>query len=196
MNPFLPESVQRDLVLASGSPRRIDLLRSLGFEFRVEPARVGLEDEPLSCCPAEVPLRLAALKAKEVAERFPDSIVIGADTVVILDGEILEKPGDEGEWRLFLRKLSGRSHLVVTGLVLRRKSTALELGGKEETRVRFKELGESEIETYIASGEGKDKAGGYAVQGLGSCLIQSIEGCFFNVVGLPVALLMDMLKKV
>jgi septum formation protein len=195
MNPILPEVAQRDLVLASGSPRRIDILRGLEFEFDVVPAARGIEDGALTRDPFERPLECARLKADDVARRRPGALCIGADTVVILDGVLLEKPGSDDEAYRFLRSLSGRSHTVVTGLVLRRLSDGLELTGSDRTEVRFRSLADDEITRYVNSGEGRDKAGSYAVQGLGAALVQSIDGCFYNVVGLPVSLLFELLKK-
>jgi septum formation protein len=195
MNPILPEATQRDLVLASGSPRRIDILRGLEFEFDVVPAADGVEDGALTRDPFDRPLECARLKADDVAKRRPEALCIGADTVVILDGTLLEKPGSDDEAYRFLQSLSGRSHTVVTGLALRRLSDGLELSASEKTEVRFRNLADDEITRYVSSGEGRDKAGSYAVQGLGAALIQSIDGCFYNVVGLPVSLLFQLLKK-
>ncbi len=195
MNPLLPEEAQRKLILASESPRRIDILNKLGFEFRVEPPRIDEEDDAITTDPFELPLELARLKAEAVAMLFPSSLVVGADTVVILEDRVLNKPGSDGQAAAFLRSLSGKVHTVVTGLAVKQTSRNLLLCGKEKTRVQFRNLSESEITSYIASGEGRDKAGSYAVQGLGACLIRSIEGCYYNVVGLPVSLLFELLKR-
>jgi septum formation protein len=195
MNPLLPEKVQRQIVLASKSPRRIDILRSLGFEFTVEPARINEEDGAIADDPFLLPLKLARLKAEDIAGRRSDSLIIGADTVVILNGEVLNKPRDDGEAGDFLSRLSGQVHTVVTGIAVRHASRNISLSDREETKVRFRELSDTEIASYVASGEGRDKAGSYAVQGLGACLVRSIDGCYFNVVGLPVALLFEMLSK-
>lgn len=196
MNPLLPEDVQRNLVLASRSPRRIDILRGLEFEFEVLPADDHVENGALCDDPfgrAEVRARL---KAANVASRRPRATVIGADTVVIIDGEVLEKPVDDQEAARFLKKLSGREHVVVTGVAIRRESDGLDFSANEKTRVLFRDLSDAEIRLYVASGEGRDKAGSYAVQGLGAGLVRSIDGCFYNVVGLPVSLLFDLLRKV
>ncbi|MDH3216470.1 MAG: Maf family protein [Candidatus Krumholzibacteria bacterium] len=195
MNPLLPESAQHNLVLASRSPRRIDILRGLNFDFEVLPAEDHVEGGATNNDPFERPVECARLKAQDVARRRPEGLVIGADTVVILDGHMMEKPGDEDEARRFLSSLAGRVHDVVTGLALRKLSTDLDLSAKETTRVHFCELDDDDIQRYIESGEGRDKAASYAVQGLGSALVRSIEGCFYNVVGLPVSLLFDLLKK-
>ncbi|MFH1754913.1 MAG: nucleoside triphosphate pyrophosphatase [Candidatus Latescibacterota bacterium] len=195
MNPLLPEDIQRRLVLASRSPRRIDILRSLGFEFRVEPAHIDEDDASIASDPFTLPQELARLKAEDVAARFPNSLVIGADTVVILDNNLMNKPKDDCEAHSFLTRLSGNVHTVVTGLTVRQRSKDILLSAREETRVRFRDLTEAEIVNYVASGEGRDKAGSYAVQGLGACLVRSIEGCYFNVVGLPVVLLFEMMTR-
>lgn len=196
MNPLLPEEVQRDLVLASRSPRRISILRGLDFEFEVVPAEDHVENGHSCDDPFERAEARARLKAVNVAARYPEATVIGADTVVIIDGEVLEKPADDEEAAAFLEKLSGREHVVVTGVAIVRRRDGLELSGSETTRVLFRELSADEIRGYVASGEGRDKAGSYAVQGLGAGLVRSIDGCFYNVVGLPVSLLFGLLRKV
>ena len=196
MNPLLPAAVQRGLVLASRSPRRIGILRGLEFEFDVVPARDHVEDGVMCDDPCERAVLRARLKALDVAERRPEATVIGADTIVVIDDEVLEKPMDDNQAAAFLEKLSGREHIVVTGVALRRHRDGLDLSGNERTRVLFRELSRTEIDLYVASGEGRDKAGSYAVQGLGAGLVRSIEGCFYNVVGLPVSLLFDLLRKV
>lgn len=196
MNPLLPERVQRNLVLASRSPRRIDILRGLEFEFEVVPAHERVENDASCDDPFERAEVRARLKAADVSPLYPKATVIGADTVVIIDGEVLEKPADDREAVRFLKKLSGREHIVVTGVAIRRESDGFDVSGNEKTRVLFRELSDSEILRYVSSGEGRDKAGAYAVQGLGAGLVRSIDGCFYNVVGLPVSLLFDLLRKV
>lgn len=196
MNPLLPEEVQRDLVLASRSPRRIDILNGLDFEFRVIPADEQVENGMSCADPLERAEVRARLKAADVAKRHRDAVVIGADTIVVVNGDVLEKPRDEAEAVSFMRRLSGREHVVVTGIAVLCEARDLDLSGVEKTRVRFRKLTETDIERYVSSGEGRDKAGGYAVQGLGAGLVRSIDGCFFNVVGLPVSLLFDLLRKV
>jgi septum formation protein len=195
MNPILPEAAQRDLVLASRSQRRIDILRGLGFEFEILPAEDGVEDGASSRDPFVRPLECARLKADDAARNRSTALCIGADTVVILDGVALGKPGSDDEAHRFLTSLSGRTHTVVTGLALRRLSDGLELSAAEKTVVRFRDLTDEEIARYVGSGEGRDKAGSYAVQGLGAALVRSINGCYYNVVGLPVSLLFQLLKK-
>ncbi len=172
------------LVLASRSPRRQDILKSAGIPFTVRPAEV--DETPL---PHEDPrayvLRLAAAKARAV-ESADGDIVLGADTVVVVDGSILGKPTNPADAARMLESLSGRVHTVLTGVCLR--SAARELAAAEATAVRFLPRTAAEIREYIASGEPMDKAGAYAIQGLASRFIDRIEGCYFNVVGLPISL--------
>ena len=194
MNPFLSPDRQRHLVLASRSPRRADILRGLGFEFEVEPAHEHLENDVAHDDVLAMPELIARRKCAHVAKLRPDALVIAADTVVIVDGAILNKPADDAEARAFLRRLAGRSHTVVTGVALRRDARGLEVAGSERTRVTFRDLDDDEIARYVATGEGRDKAGSYAAQGVGAGLIRSVEGCFFNVVGLPVARLLDLME--
>lgn len=193
---MLPESCQRGLVLASRSPRRFDLMTGMGFEFEVVPASEQAERRARNGDPFLVPEEAARLKCGEVASILPGSTVIAADTVVILDGRILHKPADDGEAHRFLSALSGRTHTVVTGLAIQNRRAGVDLSASESTRVTFRRLEEDEITSYIKTGEGRDKAGSYAAQGLGCSLIRSIDGCFYNVVGLPMYLLYELLRKV
>jgi septum formation protein len=196
LNPFVPESVQSNLILASRSPRRIGILRQLGFEFRTEPAHIEERSDDAGLNPFELPQMLAGLKAGRVAERFPEATVIGADTVVIIDDRILNKPRSDEEAAEFIRRLSGRVHIVATGLAVLRAGGRMLVSGREETSVRFRRLTDQDIQRYVAFGEGRDKAGAYGVQGIGAGLVRSIEGCYFNVVGLPVALLINLLNEI
>jgi septum formation protein len=145
VNPLLPERAQRNLVLASRSPRRIDILRGLEFEFEVVPAHDHVENGAICDDPFERAEVRARLKAADVASRYPKATVIGADTVVIIDGEVLDKPTDDFEALRFLQKLSGREHIVVTGVAVRRESNGFDVSGKESTRLRFRELSNSEM---------------------------------------------------
>jgi septum formation protein len=196
MNPLLSEASQKNLVLASRSPRRRDLLESMGFEFEVIPASEKAEREVQHHDPFTFPSLAARRKCAEVAASRPYAIVVAADTVVILDGEILSKPADDDQAKQFLARLSGRTHAVVTAIAIQRREDGVNLAASETTRVSFRDLTEGEIATYVGTGEGRDKAGSYAAQGLGSSLIRSIDGCFYNVVGLPVALLCELLRKI
>ena len=186
------------LILASASPRRRELLAQAGFEFRVHPAHIP--EDPL---PGEEPVayvtRLAREKAQAVFARLTggpaadgDLTVLGADTTVTLDNHILGKPDDADDAARMLRLLSGRSHRVVTGVALVTQSST-EIAA-EVTAVQFLTLSESEIESYIATGEPMDKAGAYAIQGRAARWIPRIEGCYFNVVGLPLALVSSLLE--
>jgi septum formation protein len=180
-----------DLVLASSSPRRADLLTRLGARFRVRASDVdeGL-DEP---DPARLVEVLARRKAEAVSRLEPGVAVLGADTVVALEGRVLGKPRDRAENAAYLQALSGRWHEVHTGLAL--LGPGLEAVGAERTRVRFRQLTEAEVEGYALSGEGLDKAGGYGIQERGMALVERIEGDYFNVVGLPVALLLELARR-
>ncbi len=196
MNPFLPAKQQHDLVLASRSPRRVELMRGLGLDFEVEPAPEHLEHDVSHDDPFALPQLLAARKCVYVSERRPKSLVIAADTVVIIDDRILNKPADDDEARSFLRLLAGRTHVVVTGVAIRHHERGVHMEKNARTYVTFRELADDAIARYVATGEGRDKAGSYAAQGVGAGLIRSIDGCFFNVVGLPVSMLLDMLREV
>ena len=169
------------MVLASASPRRTELLGQLGVEFAVVPA--DIDETPRNGeAPDALAGRLALGKARVVAAQHPGALVIAADTVVALDGRLLEKPGSEAENREFTRLLAGRQHDVFTG-------HALLFGGAEElvvvrSGVTFRDLTEAEVAWYAATGEGRDKAGGYALQGKGAVLVEGLMGCWSNVVGL------------
>ena len=182
------------LVLASASPRRAELLRAAGFSFRVVVAEV---DERLRSgeTPAAYVRRLAADKSAAALRvvKDPSVVILGADTTVVVDGEILAKPADDREAAAMLRLLSGRAHEVLTGVSLRRG--AAEVGRVESTTVHFTTLTDQDVEWYVASGEGRDKAGAYAIQSLASRFIPRIEGSYSNVVGLPVAVVAELLPQ-
>ena len=184
------------LILASASPRRAELLRSAGIPFTVDVADIA-EDVKSGESPVQHAERLAREKAEVVAKRNPGKIVLGADTIVVVDEQILGKPRDAADAARMLRLLSGRSHEVVTGVSL----AFLETGNRkletcsERTKVIFGELDPEDIEAYIATREPMDKAGAYAIQGIASRWITKIEGDYANVVGLPVALVWKMLQK-
>jgi len=180
------------LILASASPRRQKLLRNAGITFRVLPT--GLSEIPLAGeTPRACVERLARQKALAVSHAHPGEWVLGADTIVVVDGEILGKPVDEADAARMLRLLSGRTHEVTTGVCLAGK--AIEDVRAETTRVTMIALREDDIRDYIASGEPMDKAGAYAIQGRASRWIPRIEGDHANVVGLPVALVYRMLRE-
>jgi septum formation protein len=181
------------LVLASASPRRAEILRAVGWDFEVAPANI---DESLRA--GETPVayveRLAREKAEAAGERL-FGLVLGADTVVVIDGEILGKPRDEGEARRMLASLRGRRHEVLTGVALVRAEDSRAVVAHERTRVRFAEMSDAEIEWYVATGEPADKAGAYAVQGRAALFVASIEGDYWNVVGLPVRLVYELARS-
>ena len=182
----------RPWVLASSSPRRRDLLGLLCSNFEVIPSQIEEFQRPGES-PIQMVQRLAKEKAIAVHNSRPESLVIGADTVVVCEGQILGKPGSPDEARAMLQKLSGRTHEVMTGLcVLKGETVAVDAA---RTLVRFSLLSVEEIEDYLATGEPFDKAGAYATQGKAARFVEAIEGCFFNVVGLPVSLLYRMLRR-
>lgn len=183
------------LVLASKSPRRLELLRLVGLEPEVAPAGI-CEDALPGETPEALVLRLAAEKARAVAARTGDgSLVIGADTLVVLDGRMLGQPRDGAEAASMLEALSGRTHTVFTGVCLVRRGFA-EASGLSETAVTFHPLTREEIVWYIATGEPMDKAGAYAAQGLGAAFLGRIRGSFHNVVGFPLDLFYRLLPEV
>jgi septum formation protein len=171
------------LILASASPRRAELLRNAAIPFTVEPAHVP-EQPAAHEKPLDYAQRLARDKARAVFVRHPESAVLGADTVVVVDQHLLEKPADAADAVRMLRLLSGRTHQVITGVCL--MAPSFEQTEAEVTQVAFSRLSEQEIAAYVASGEPMGKAGAYAIQGMASRWAERIEGCYFNVVGLPV----------
>jgi septum formation protein len=182
------ENRMPNLILASQSPRRRELLSTAGFQFIVRSWPVEEVRAPGES-PVEYVRRLARAKA-EAACAGPDEIVLGADTVVVLGDRVLEKPVDAGDAREMLRALSAREQVVVTGICLLSPLIKPEgaIVDHESTRVHFVELTDAEIGAYVLSGEPMDKAGGYAIQGLASKFVDRIEGCYFNVMGLPLAM--------
>ena len=182
------------LILASASPRRRDLLRNAGFDFEVRPGRIVEEIQPGEQ-PADFARRAAREKALQIAASTPPGgLVLGADTVVVINGETLGKPSDPQDAARMLRLLSGRTHQVHTGICLVRAPDETEALKHETTLVTFRKLDEPEILQYVESGEPWDKAGAYAIQGLASKFVTRISGCYSNVVGLPVALVYEILK--
>ena len=180
------------LILASASPRRAELLRNAGIAFEIVPAHV-VESRRAGEPAEEFVRRLAQDKAGAVAAREPSRLVLGADTEVVIEGEVLGKPRDAGDAARMLRLLSGRSHLVTTGVCLLGPGVADTR--TETTVVSFAPLSEEDIRGYIAGGEPMDKAGAYAIQGIASRWIMRLDGCYFNVVGLPVPLVYRMLRE-
>jgi septum formation protein len=179
------------LILASASPRRAELLRNAAIAFTVEPAYVAEHPHPNEK-PLEYAQRLARDKARTVFAKYPDSAVLGADTVVVVDEHLLEKPADKEDAARMLRLLSGRTHQVITGVCL--VAPSFEQTEAEITQVAFSRLSEEEIKYYVQTGEPMDKAGAYAIQGIASRWVERIEGCYFNVVGLPLPRVYRMLR--
>jgi len=180
------------LVLASGSPRRAELLRAAGFETEVVPS--GTTEARLAGeAPADYVRRLARAKAAAVAPRYPDLPVVAADTVVVVDDRALEKPRDAADAAAMLGRLSGRGHEVLTGVAVRWGPD--ERHHVERTHVWMAVLTDAEIAWYVASGEPFDKAGGYGVQGLASRFVERVEGSYSNVVGLPVSVVYRLLGE-
>ncbi len=180
------------VVLASASPRRAELLRKARIDFRVEPAHI-----PEQRADGELPIgyaqRLARDKARTIAARYPEAFVLGADTIVLCDAHVLEKPADPSDAQRMLRLLAGRTHEVTTGVCLCGPHT--EFVESETTRVTVAELSDEEIAAYVSTGEPMDKAGAYGIQDMFSRWVTGIEGDYFNVVGLPVARVYRMLRR-
>jgi septum formation protein len=183
------------LILASASPRRVQILRDAGFTFQIISSAVdetALEGES----PQDLVRRLAEQKARLVAARaLGPAVVVGADTVVVADHQVLGKPSSADEARSMLRLLSGQTHTVYTGLALIRLPDEASRLDVEATQVTFEPMSAEDISAYIATGEPFDKAGAYAIQGRGGRYISRIEGCYFNVVGLPLARVCHLLRE-
>jgi septum formation protein len=180
------------IVLASASPRRRELLQQIGLSFEVQPANVD-ERAPEPLPPGALVEYLARIKAEAVAKARPGDLVIGSDTIVVIDGEVLGKPADRAEAIAMLHRLNGRQHQVMTGVAL--VQGARQLVAHEVTEVFFRTLTDAEIERYVDSGEPMDKAGAYGIQGRAGAMIAGIRGDYFNVVGLPLARLTQMLSS-
>lgn len=185
----------REIILASASPRRKELLSQAGIPFRVQPSSVDEEKLKLKGSPGEKAMCLALAKAMDVAGKIGDGLVLGADTIVVVDNEIFGKPADDREAFRMLSRLSGRDHLVITGIALVDAGKGVQKTAYETTRVFFAFLSDDEINAYIRTGEPRGKAGAYAVQGLGALLVDRIEGCYSNVVGLPLMRLRRLLEE-
>ncbi len=188
------KSRSQALILASRSPRRRYLLEQAGLTFSVIPSTLDESSIPVS--PPENQVRmLAKAKAVEVAELYPESWVIGADTLVLIGDTVLGKPDAEAQARRMLKALSAKTHRVLTGYCICCKATERSISETVETKVSFKTLRETEIDWYLSTGEPFDKAGAYAVQGLGSFLVKRIEGSYTNVVGLPICEVIECLLR-
>lgn len=186
--------MEHTVILASNSPRRRELLTQIGLTFTVSPA-----DADESVLPGESPevyaVRVALEKARIAAERAGEGIVIAADTIVVVGDSILGKPADANEAAGMLALLAGKEHRVVTALAVMDAATARTVTRISVTKVWFRDLTEQEIKNYVATGEPLDKAGAYGIQERGALLVDKIEGCYSNVVGLPLSLLGEMLRE-
>lgn len=184
----------KSIILASQSPRRKELLLQTGLKFSVSPADVDEQPYPGES-PRRYVKRVALDKARVVAQRTRKGIIISADTIVVLKHRILGKPDDRQHAIRMLRMLSNTEHEVVTGVVVLDAETGKKLSRTSITRVWFKKLSLRDIESYAATGEPLDKAGAYGIQGMASLFVRRIDGCYFNVVGLPLSLVGTMLKS-
>ena len=194
MNPLLAADLQENLVLASASPRRAQILEMLGFRFDIVPTDV--EEDAL---PGETPRQhaeeLACAKAAAAAHQLPGKICIGADTIVVLDGDVLEKPTSQEDALGMLQRLQGRWHTVFTAVALHHEARQRFCSGIEATEVHFRQLDDDILKRYATSGEPDDKAGAYAIQGLGAMLVREVRGCFYNVMGFPIVRFLDLLDE-
>ncbi len=190
--------MMREIILASKSPRRAELLRQMGIKFRVVGS--GLKEEEASFPFREGVQQLAYLKAEAVLKTekvfsSTQGIILAADTIVVKNGQVLGKPADKHEAAQMLTFLSGDVHEVMTGICIINQETGQVWREVEITRVYFRSLTDGEIKAYVASGEPLDKAGAYGIQGLGGLLVEKIDGCYYNVVGLPLVKTMQLLRN-
>lgn len=185
--------IPRQIILASKSPRRKELLEGVGLKFLVHPS--DFEEKDTHITPEELALHNAMGKAQDVARHYKDALVIGVDTVVAFNDHFLGKPKDSEDAKRILRILSNTTHKVISAICIIDTNTKKNVSAIETTFVTIDRLEESDIEAYVNSGEGADKAGGYAIQGLGALFCRKIEGDYFNVVGLPIYRLRKLLKE-
>ena len=184
----------KPIILASNSPRRRDLLRQIGLAFTADPADVDERMLPGEGA-EEYAVRVALDKARAAATRAGKGLVIGADTIVVADAAVLGKPRDSRDAERMLGLLSGRAHRVITGLAIVDAGSGASRTASAMTTVWFRDLSAAEISAYVATGEPLDKAGAYGIQERGALLVARIDGCFFNVVGLPISLLAEVLGE-
>lgn len=191
-------NIDKKIVLASRSPRRKKLLEQLGFKIEIIPADIDEDNFPQDLVPSEIAKFLAAEKAKAVIELCDEpSYIISADTIVVLDGEILNKPTDETAAEEMLSKLSNRTHTVFTGLTIIASDSNNSIEDVQSTEVTFRDLSIEEIRAYIATGSPMDKAGAYGIQDdFGAVFVSNISGCYYNIVGLPLEMLYSNFKKI
>jgi septum formation protein len=188
----MPE--QRKIILASASPRRREILGITGLKFSVDASEYE-EDMELGLKPHQLARFLSAEKAKAIASKYPNALLIAADTFIVFKDKLLGKPHTDEEARRMLVLLNGRSHSVITGFTILDTKTKKKLSRSVETKVYFRKMTEQEIESYVRTGEPLDKAGAYAIQGIGAVIVKKIEGDYLNVVGLPLNSLIEALRK-
>jgi len=185
---------KKPIILASASPRRRELLALVGLKFIVDAGEYE-EDMNTDLSPPELAKFLSRKKAEDAAGRHKNAIIIAADTFIVFRGALMGKPRDEGEAKAMLKKLSGKTHSVITGYTIINTESRKSLSRVIQTRVSFKRLTVQEVDVYVRSKEPLDKAGAYAIQGLGSIIVRKIEGDYFNIIGLPLSSLADSLKR-
>lgn len=183
------------IILASASPRRTEILNQLGLDFQVIPSEVSEVIPEKSTAPQELVTKLALHKAADVARKLEQGLIIGADTLVVLGDTIFGKPSGPEEAVKMISILNGKIHSVYTGIAMVQVPSGQTEVGYSETKVKFRTLSKEEIQSYVATGEPLDKAGAYGIQGKGGVLVEGIEGCYFNVMGLPLSKLAEMLQK-
>jgi septum formation protein len=188
----MPE--QRKIILASASPRRREILKMTGLKFSVDAGDYE-EDMDLPLGPRQLARLLSSEKARAIAVKYSDALVIAADTFIVFKGSLLGKPHTSEEAGRMLDLLNGKAHSVITGFTVIDTRTKKKLSRSVETRVYFRKLTAKEIASYISTGEPLDKAGAYAIQGIGAVIVKKIEGDYFNVMGLPLSSLAEALKK-
>jgi len=189
-----PDNNMKTIILASASSRRKELLKKIGLKFKVEPSNYE-ENISFELEPHELAKSLSLEKAKLVATNHKNTLVIAADTFVVFEGKILGKPRTETEAKEMLETINGKSHSVITGFSIIDTENNKALSRSVETKVHLRELSSNEIDAYVKSREPLDKAGAYAIQGLGSVIVEKIEGDYFNVIGLPLGALTESLKE-
>ena len=182
-------------ILASESPRRREILDGLGIKFRVDPSGICEPASKPGETPSQYAVRIARLKAKEVAKRHKDGLILSADTIVVLRNRLLLKPENRDDARRMLKSLSGRWHEVVSGICILDCRLQRSYSASRTSRVHFRRLTGKEIEWYLNTGEYRDKAGAYGIQGYASMFVDRIEGCYFNIVGFPITLFVQLSRK-
>jgi septum formation protein len=187
-------AIQPRIILASASPRRAELLKQIGVEFELVPSQIEERPHPDEA-PGDYITRIARAKVVAVARERDSGLVIGADTVVVLDGRLIGKPQNQADAHRLLRLLSGRWHAVLTGVALYDVETRHEVADYEKTLVKFAQLNDTEIDWYVNTGEPMDKAGAYGIQGLGGLFVEEIAGNYYNVVGLPIPLVYRLARR-